>query len=150
MKKTQETTVKKGDQTAKQPPAQPTFLVIDIRSEWNPTPVPDSSTDKSSDEEAFLKELEEKFGSKEEAEKLFSRFSKFRQKPLEIPKESVAQSLRSNPEDSKTPDPTRAETGPNPDIAEVESSCRPSKFYISVISFCFLFLYIRVVCAEHV
>ena len=65
-----------------------------------------------------MKELEEKFGSKEEAEKLFSRFSMFRQQPLAIPEESKAQPPSSNLGDSKTLDQTHIATGPNPNSAE--------------------------------
>ena len=80
MKKAQDTTVKKGDPAAKlpsgessrQPPAQLIFSTLDIRSEWSPIRIPDSSAVTNSEEEAFFKELEEKFGSKEEAERLFS------------------------------------------------------------------------------
>ena len=62
-----------GD-SSKQPPVLMTFPVLDIRSEWHPTSVPESPTVGNPEDEAFLKELEEKFGSKEEAMRLFSCF----------------------------------------------------------------------------
>ena len=126
MKKAQDTTSKKGDPAAKtpsgessrQPPAQATFPVLDICSEWGAPTVPKTTVVSNPEEEAFIKELEEKFGSKEEAMKLFSRFSAFRQQPQTILDESTVQPPSSQPEGSQTLDLAHTETGPTPDIEE--------------------------------
>ena len=115
MKKAQDTIAMKGNPVTKPPtggssnqtPAQATFSALDICSEWQPTSVPDSPAVKNPEEEVFLKELEEKFGSKEEAERLFSRFSAFRQQPQTIPEESTAQPPKSHSEIPQTLDPAK-------------------------------------------
>ena len=126
MKKAQDTTAKKGDPAAKppsgessrQPLAQATFPVLDIRSEWGAAAIPKPTAVSNPEEEAFIKELEEKFCSKEEAMKLFSRFSAFRQQPQTVPDESTTRPPSSQPEESQTLDLAHTETRPTPDIEE--------------------------------
>ena len=115
MKKAQDTIAKKGNPATKPPsgessrqsPAQATFPVLDIRSEWHAPALPEPTAVSNPEEETFLRELEEKFGSKEEAMKLFSRFLAFRQQPQMVPDESTAQPPSSHPEGSQTLDLAR-------------------------------------------
>ena len=109
-----------SDDPSKQPPVLATFPVLDIRSEWRPTPVSEPPTVGNPEEEVFLKELDEKFGSKEEAVRIFSRFSAIRQQPQMIPDESTAQPPipHTEGEGAQPQDLSHAETGPSPGIGE--------------------------------
>ena len=54
--------------------AQITLPIHDIRTERQSTSVPEPTTAEDPKEAAFLRELEEKFGSKEEARRIFALF----------------------------------------------------------------------------
>ena len=149
MKKAPDATARKENPITRPPPndsskrlaaqpsvlAQATFPMLDIRSEWRSTSVPEPPAVKDPKEAAFLKELEEKFGSKEEANRIFALFSAMHQgkstgtaaivpQPPIIPDESTAQPpiTRSEGAQTSAEEHTQvqphAEIGPNPDIEE--------------------------------
>ena len=126
------------DLTAKPPVlAQVTFLVLDIHSEWHSSSVQEPPPVEDPKEVAFLKELVEKFGSKEEARRIFGLYSAMHQgksvgaaatvpQLLTIPNDTTAKTSIPHSEKAQAPieestqDQPHAETRPSPIMEEQE------------------------------